>query len=97
MKCVRKREKARERESVRDVEIEAKRIMTTVRYLTVSTLSRFYNRTPDFNFTTQRVLCVHVFLTVRLQGARSLLGECRTNPVWLLKPRFIPSATKVGP
>lgn len=40
--------------------------------------------------TTQRlVVLVRLYvLTVRLQGARSLLGECRMNPVWLLKPCF---------
>lgn len=40
--------------------------------------------------TTQRlVVLVRLYvLTVRLQGARSLLDECRTNPVWLLKPCF---------
>jgi len=47
------------------------------------------NDTPQNLDDTASVVFVRLYvLTVRLQGTRSLLDECRTNPVWLLKPCF---------
>lgn len=70
-------------------ESEAGRIIMTVQIETIEIkiLDRMIRHRIS---TTQRlVVLVRLYvLTVRLQGARSLLDECRTNPVWLLKPCF---------
>lgn len=81
---IREKERAKEAKKYYDCSKYSVTVVITFKILVTNDTPQ----NPDVQTASCSPCAFYTFLTVRLQGAQSLLGECRTNPVWLLKPCF---------